>query len=103
MSKPVDYFLSLNAMLGVHGVATSRLQTNKDYWTCASALWPEIAEMNEWDNSLARLQEAVKAIPKDRRKTTARANMHNVPVRFLSNNPVHVANLVKSRSAGEAA
>lgn len=98
MSKKVDYFLSLNALLGVYGVSTSRLQSNQDYWLCASALWPEIAEMNEWDSSLERLQIAIKAMSKNHRKAIARANLRNVPARFLSNNPVHVANLVKSRN-----
>lgn len=99
MTKKVDYFLSLNALLGVYGVSTSRLQSNQDYWTCAKALWPNLSAANA---SLEALQSQIKAMSKTARKTMARANMRNVPARFLSNNPVHVANLVKSR-AGAAA
>ena len=100
MSKKVDYFLSLNALLGVYGVSTSRLQSNQDYWTCAKALWPHLSAA---DASLEALQSQIKAMSKTARKTTARANMRNVPARFLSNAPVHVRNLLKSRASGEAA
>lgn len=99
MSKKVDYFLSLNALLGVYGVSTSRLQSNQDYWVCAKALWPHLSAADGW---LEALQSQIKAMSKTARKTMARANMRNVPARFLSNNPVHVANLVKSRDGAAA-
>ena len=99
MSKKVDYFLSLNALLGVYGVSTSRLQSNQDYWTCAQALWPHLSAA---DGSLEALQSQIKDMSKTARKTMARANMCNVPARFLSSNPVHVANLVKSRDGAAA-
>jgi hypothetical protein len=47
MSKKVDYFLSLNALLGTYGVKTSLLMSNHDYFICAEALWPEKTAMVE--------------------------------------------------------
>jgi hypothetical protein len=86
MSKSVNYFLSLNALLGVYGVRTSLLQSNQDYWTCAKALWPEVSDK---DASLASLQAQIKAMTKTHRKKEAKANICRVPIRFLSEAPKH--------------
>lgn len=86
MSKKVDYFLSLNALLGVHGVRTSLLQSNQDYWTCAKALWPNLSER---DSSLESLQRQIKAMSKNQRRSLAKSNLHRIPARFYSEAPVH--------------
>lgn len=95
MAKKVDFFLSLNALLGVHGVKTSMLQSNQDYWMVAKALWPEIRE--ERGDTLQDLQKKIKGMSKTQRRKNARQNLGNVPDAWFSGSPVHQARLMGAK------
>lgn len=96
MAKKVDFFLSLNALLGVHGVRTSMLMSNQDYWMVAKALWPQIRE--EKDDTLQDLQRKIKSMSKAQRRKDARQNLRNIPSAWFSEAPVHQHRLVRSRA-----
>lgn len=96
MAKKVDFFLSLNALLGVHGVRTSMLMSNQDYWMVAKALWPQIRE--EKDDTLQDLQRKIKGMSKAQRRKDARQNLRNIPAAWFSEAPVHQHRLVRSRA-----
>jgi hypothetical protein len=99
MSKPVDYFLSLNALLGWYGVKTSQLTSNQDYWNVAKALWPDHITAS---GSLEDLQRQIKALPRKLRKQIARSNVHHVPPHLLSNAPIHEKALRAALAGGSA-
>lgn len=92
-----DAWKSLNALLGVYGVMTSKLMSNQDYWTCASALWGSKVNQAE-ATELLDLQKQIKAISKNERRKLAVANIKNVPVNFLSQANVHQFRLMRSRA-----
>lgn len=94
MSRKVDSWKSLNALLGVYGVKTSLLMSDDDYWICAMAFWPAIKR--EPGATLVDLQKRIKAMSKHDRKTRAKANIMNVPPRFLSIAPKHQRVLAKA-------
>lgn len=87
MAKRVNFFLSLNALLGVHGVRTSMLQSNQDYWMVAKALWPQIRE--EKGDTLQDLQRKIKSMSKAQRRKDARQNLQNIPSAWFSEATVH--------------
>lgn len=101
MSKKVDSWKSLNALLGVYGVRTSMLHTNDDYWLCAQALWPSIKR--QYGATLEELQQDIKAMSKKQRRKDALANIMRVPAHLLSDAPRHQHNLANSlaREAAE--
>lgn len=85
-NKSPDPWKSLNALLGVYGVMTSKLMSNQDYWTCAKALWgSRITGFGE----VLELQKQIKALSKQDRARMAKANIKNLPPNFLSEAPVH--------------
>lgn len=94
MAKKVDFFLSLNALLGVHGVRTSMLMSNQDYWMVAKALWPQIRE--EKDDTLQDLQRKIKSMSKVQRRKDARQNLRNIPSAWFSEAEVHQDRLVRA-------
>lgn len=95
MTKTVNPFLSLQALLGWHGVKTSLLMSNQDFWTCAHALWPgKIREFK--DATLEDLQQQIKAMSKGERRHLGRENVRNIPANWLSDAPVHQAKLQRA-------
>lgn len=94
MAKKVNFFLSLNALLGVHGVRTSMLQSNQDYWMVAKALWPQIRE--EKNDTLQDLQKKIKGMPKAQRRKDARQNLRNIPSAWFSEAHVHQQRLMRA-------
>lgn len=99
MSKKPDMWLSLNALLGVYGVTTSKLMSNQDYYTCADALWPGITRDC---GSLSDLQKAIKSMSKNQRKKQAKSNIHRVPSCFLSTAQKHEKALANALMGVEA-
>jgi hypothetical protein len=95
-----DMWISLNALLGVYGVKTSRLMSNQDYFTCADALWPGCTAGAE---SLADLQAKIKAMSTRERRSIAKKNIHRVPSCFLSDAPKHEKRLAAALMARDAA
>lgn len=95
-----DMWKSLNALLGVYGVKTSKLMSNQDYFTCADALWPGTTAGAQ---SMAELQAKIKAMPTRERRAIAKRNIHRVPSCFLSTAPKHEKRLAAALMARDAA
>lgn len=100
MRKKVDYFRSLNALLGTYGVKTSRLMSNQDYFVCADALWPGITIRA---TTLAELQAAIKRMSMRERRGLAKANIHRIPNLFLSHADKHERALSRALEKERAA
>lgn len=92
-TKAPDPWKSLNALLGVYGVMTSRLMSNQDYWTCAKALWgKKITGFGE----VLELQKQIKGMSKQERRNLAVKNIKNLPEQFISQADVHQYRLARS-------
>ena len=97
MTTGDDYFfMCLNAVLGVHGVKTSRLQTNNDYWEVASLLWPSHVDRTP-GATLADLYRQIKAMPKSDRRRGGTENAHRVPPGWFSGASFHQSKLTPTR------
>lgn len=80
---------SLRAFFGSRGVKASTLRTDDDFWTVAHILWPlKFADGER--GALRHMLNVLRSMTKKQR-AAARANVVNVPARYLPTNITHIS------------